>query len=66
MSRAARLRLTVSLSTVAATAVLGGLLAPAAHAGPDRDTLLPSNGGTTKSNAPFVVSDVPPFGRKLA
>ena len=65
MRRAARLRLTVCLSTVGATALLGGLLAPAAHAGPDRDTQLPAHVYSSNSKAPDVVSDVPPFGRKL-
>ena len=66
MRRPVRRRLTVCLSTVAATALLGGAFAPAASAGPDRKTQLPSHLSTSYSNAPNVVSDVPPFGRKLA
>ena len=66
MRHPVRLRLTVCLSTVAATALLGGVLAPAASASPGRDAQLPSHVGTTYSNAPNVVTGVPPFGRKLA
>jgi hypothetical protein len=65
MRRPAPLRLTVVLSTATATAALGVLLAPTANADPDRDTLLPER-ARLKSNAPSVVSDVPPFGRKIS
>jgi hypothetical protein len=64
MRRTARLRLTVLLSTATATAALGVLVAPPASAEPDRDTLLPDP-ARHSGNAPNVVPDVPPFGRKL-
>ena len=57
------LRLTVCISTAAATAALGVVLAPAASAGPDRTTLLPKpalDAGNAQNHVP-----VPPFGRKL-
>lgn len=59
-----RLRLTVCLATAAATAGLGALLAPAAHADPERQSLLPPQPGANHSPAPGMVPDVPPFGRK--
>lgn len=65
MLRTARLRLTVVLWTATAAAAMGVLLAPAASASPDRDCLLPDQ-ARERGNAPSVVSDVPPFGRKIS
>ncbi len=64
MRSTARLRLTVCVCTAAATAAVGVLVAPAASADPARETLLPPQ-PSRMSNAPNVVPDVPPFGRKL-
>jgi hypothetical protein len=63
MRRSVCLRLTVCLSTAAATAALGLVFAPAASAAPDRTTLLPQpclDAGNAQNRVP-----VPPFGRKL-
>lgn len=65
MRRPVRHRLTVCACAAAATAVVGVGLAPAASAAPARTTLLPAHVSTTCSNAPNVVADVVPFGRKL-
>ena len=61
----ARLRLTVCLSTVAATAVLSAALAPAASANPVATSSMPGQAGSSSGNSPSVLSAVPPFGRKL-
>ena len=65
MRRSVRTRLTVALATGATTAVLGGLLAPAASADPGPSDAVLQHLRTTSSNAPGVVPNVPPFGRKL-
>ena len=60
-----RLRLTVCLSTVAATAALGAVLAPAASADMAPLPALPGKVGDCKGVAPGIIAAVPPFGRKL-
>lgn len=61
-----RLRLTVLLSTVAATAALGTVLAPAASADhAPSPTLYPGYSGWSSGSAQSVLTGVPPFGRKL-
>ena len=63
MRRPVRVRLTVCIATVASTAVLASVSAPAASADPAGPSL-PDHVGA-KSPAPGVVPGVPPFGRKL-
>ena len=65
MRRPVRLRLTACSCAAAALTAAGVVLAPAASAAPARTTLLPAHVSTTYSNAPSVVANVPPFGRKL-
>jgi hypothetical protein len=60
-----RLRLTVCLSTVAATAVLGAVLAPAASANPVASSSMPGNAASSSGQSPSILTGVPPFGRKL-
>ena len=65
MRRPVRVRLTVCVATAATTAVLAGL-APAASADPGPSEAVLEHLRSTSSNAPSVVPNVPPFGRKLA
>lgn len=65
MRRPVRLRLTACACTLAATAAAGVLLAPAASAAPERQTLLPLDKlEGSYSDAPNRMPNVPPFGRK--
>ena len=72
MLRPVRTRLTACLVAAAATTALGVALAPAAEAGApppgpaaSSSPLLDHLRANTSSNAPNVMSNVPPFGRKL-
>ena len=71
MHRPVRTRLTACLVAAAATTALGVALAPAAQAGEPGprpaagSPLLDHLRNSTSSNAPNVMSNVPPFGRKL-
>lgn len=64
MPRRVRSRLTVCLAAAATTAI-GVVLAPAASANPVQDGTVLDHLRSTKSNAPNVLPNVPPFGRKL-